>query len=235
MRFRCLLVLIVGVAAACGRYSELDSFSAGAPDTGATDAGASDVDDGAAAAEIDSGSGDADPDAAPPCVPVTKKKSPTLLASGGGPGPEWSDPGGASVEDGLQASVGLTSSGTGNSTSEALVAGGFGFAIPDGAVIRGLTVHLRRRAPKPSNEDVRDAELRLGPNSVPSGEDRAAHPWPANFVTVEYGGPEDLWGLSLTPAMLNAEAFSIIVRARNHGSAGDAHVDAIAVSVTYCE
>ena len=168
-------------------------------------------------------------------MPVTIEKGPTLLASGGGAGPAWVDPDGAKAEDSLQASVGLTSSGTGNSTSEALVAGGFGFAIPDGAVIRGVTVHLRRRAPKPSNEDVRDAEIRLAPSSVPSGVDRAAHPWPANLVTVEYGGPDDLWGLTLTPAMLDAEAFSVIVRARNHGSAGDAHVDAIAVSVTYCE
>ncbi len=160
---------------------------------------------------------------------------PTAATTGGGPGPAWVFEGSLASEDDRGAHVDLTGTGTSNSVSEALIATGLGLGVPAGAEIRGATVRIRRRAPKSSNEDVRDDDVRLTVNGQPAGDSRAAHPWTDDFLEIEYGGPTDFWGIPLTHALVNQSSFGVILRAKNFGSAGEAIVEKIEVEVTFCE
>ncbi len=177
----------------------------------------------------------ADATDAPSCSLVTVKATPASTMTGGGPGPGWLFNGSLATQDDVGARVDLTSNGTSNSRSELLFGTDLGFAIPLGAEVRGVTLHVRRSAPKPSNEDVRDDEVRLALNGQADGDNRAVHPWTDGFITVQYGGPTDTWGMALTPAIVNQTSFGVALRAANFGSAGSAFVDTIEVEVTFCE
>jgi hypothetical protein len=49
-----------------------------------------------------------------------------------------------------------------------------------------------------------------------------------------YGGPSTLWGLTLTPAQVNATTFGVGVSVFNNGAApGTAQIDFIAITITF--
>jgi len=218
------------VLSGCSLFTNLSTLDEGADEDGGAPTAPPRDDAG------DAGSPSAaDATDAPSCSLVTVKATPASTMTGGGPGPGWLFSGSLASQDDVGARVDLTSNGTTNSRSEPLFGTDLGFAIPLGAEVRGVTLHVRRRAPKPSNEDVRDDEVRLALNGQADGDNRAVHPWPDGFITVQYGGPTDTWGMALTPAIVNQSSFGVALRAANFGSAGFAFVDTIEVEVTFCE
>ena len=114
-----------------------------------------------------------------------------------------------------------------------LVVKRFGFALPPGAYVRGVEVEVRRRG----ETGIRDDSVRLVVASAPSGEDqKRPGAWDEAFETVEYGGRSDRWGLPLTAAIVSTEGFGVAFNARFDGAGnGVAEVDAIVLTVTYCE
>lgn len=222
----------------CSLFTNLSSLDEGGDEGGGPDAppppSSDDAGDAGSTSAPDAAD-EADATDAQSCSLATVRATPASTMTGGGPGPDWRFQGSLASQDDVGARVDLTSNGTTNSRSEALLGTELGFAIPLDAQIRGLTLKVRRRAPKPSNEDVRDDEVRLALNGEADGDNRAAHPWTDGFATVQYGGPTDTWGMALTPAIVNQSSFGVALRARNLGSAGFAVVDLIQVELTFCE
>ncbi|MFY0526556.1 hypothetical protein ACN28I_26575 [Archangium gephyra] len=123
-------------------------------------------------------------------------------------------------------------------TTSRLESSGYGFELPDDAVVAGIRVDVTRSSY--SNGDVRDLDLRLLKDGAPIGESRAlveeGTSWAADYMTVSYGSEEDLWGRAWTIADLEAPGFGTGLRAQYAMSAGSdwARVDAIGITVFTC-
>lgn len=116
---------------------------------------------------------------------------------------------------------------------------GYGFAIPVGATINGITVRVERRAS--NNNSVRDAAMRLVMDAagLPAiqGTDRSTL---TNYTTADvieaHGGAADLWGGIWTAADINSVNFGAAFASRKPGTAGGGRtvsVDHMPITVTY--
>lgn len=226
--------------AACVVSTDLDGLSGGnASRIPGEDGGGGG--DGAVASDASTGDGaildaavDAPADATVGCtVKTTVARSPGSVAVSGG-GQVWANPANASISDGVGAMAAFTTS---NDQSQFLTASSFGFAIPAGAQIRGITVTVRAKATAADPSEVRDESLRLAPNGTPAGADKRNADYTSGFVTRTYGGPSDLWALNaLTPALVNGAGFGLWLSVKYHSTGNaSADVDAITIAVTTCE
>lgn len=87
-----------------------------------------------------------------------------------------------------------------------------GFAIPSHAIIQGIKVRVDRKCSAPGS--VADESVKLVQGGVITGNDKAsAIAWPVADAYAEYGGQNDLWGLSWTPAQINAANFGAVISA----------------------
>ena len=121
-------------------------------------------------------------------------------------------------------------------TSHYLEATGFGLAIPAGATIQGIAVTIARAATV--SNDIFDAQVRLLQAGVVAGSDhRNGVAWPGNGlyspVNAAYGGPTDLWGVTWTPAQINATGFGVAVSVASFGAGSVAYVPALSLTVAY--
>lgn len=133
-------------------------------------------------------------------------------------GRSWTIPDNAKASDNLYANSTLA---VFNDSTDYLKASNFGFAIPTTATINGVVVEVERYSPG----SIRDASIRLVKNGFIAGDDKINRAtgldWPAPTDTntyVSYGGSTDLWGLSLTPADINATNFGVVYRAWRTGT-----------------
>ena len=105
---------------------------------------------------------------------------------------------------------------------------GFGFTIPATATILGVLVSITKEgiADNPASFNT-DYSVKLTVAGSPTGTDHAnpAH-WAqgsgtgaigTTWATVQYGSSTDLWGLSLTPAIVNAAGFGVAIAAQSPG------------------
>lgn len=140
----------------------------------------------------------------------------------------WANPSRITADDGSRSIV-----STEGSTSDTLKASNFGFSIPENATIVGIEtrVQLRREAGNGGTfryVNVGKSDAVLGTSKNPN---EAIGTSDQNF---DDGGAADLWGLSWTPAEINASTFQ--VRARIEGQffgAPDIGCDAIWCRVFY--
>lgn len=123
----------------------------------------------------------------------------------------------------------------GNRQSQFLVLTNFGFSLPAGSIIKGITASLTRNASTASQ--VQDIEIRLVKNDViETAEDKAAvGSWPTSLTAVTYGSATDLWSSSWLLSDINASGFGIAVRAQKTGGGGpvNANVDAVSITIYY--
>jgi hypothetical protein len=107
--------------------------------------------------------------------------------------------------------------------------------IPSTAIIRGIQVDIIRMASATSS--LRDEDVFLLKAGSASGSDKAATgtDWLTTDVNATYGGPDDLWGTTWTPAEINAANFGVRLRIRNRhtSTARTASINQIRVTVTY--
>lgn len=118
-----------------------------------------------------------------------------------------------------------------------LKATNFGFSIPSGATINGITVTINRKASKNDSNYARDESLRLVKGGTISGNNKAsATHWPTSDTDAVYGGISDLWGLALSDSDVNASNFGVVLSA-NYYNPGKGtvtgYVDFISITVTY--
>lgn len=118
-----------------------------------------------------------------------------------------------------------------------LKATGFGFAIPTGATILGISVSVGRG----DNMDpprATDHTVRLLKTGTAVGTNKASgSTWPTALTEAAYGGAADLWGTTWTPAEINASDFGVVFAAQHAGASGESSplLDWIRVTVTYEE
>lgn len=116
-------------------------------------------------------------------------------------------------------------------TSQYLKATGFNFTIPLDAMITGITVEVERSATALSA--LSDSSVRLVQGGVISGDNKAAAgTWPTTDTYQTYGSATDLWGLSLTPADINASNFGVVFSAAA-ALAATLQIDHIRITVSY--
>jgi hypothetical protein len=105
-----------------------------------------------------------------------------------------------------------------NRQTDYLQAKNFGFNIPTAASICGIEAHVTKIA---SDIDillisayVRDYDVRLIKNNVLTGDNlKNATEWSSSGTTTTYGGVNELWGATWTPADVNNNNFGLSIAA----------------------
>src|ERR1700674_1385656 len=113
----------------------------------------------------------------------------------------WTNPGNAVSTDGNYATAKLNN----GIVSNYLLCVGYGFTIPAGATINGITVKVTRAT---SGGTVTDAAVRTVKAGVIGTTDRSTGTPYTNADVVEaHGNAADLWGTTWTPADINNANF----------------------------
>jgi hypothetical protein len=120
--------------------------------------------------------------------------------------------------------------------SSLLVASGFGFALPPAAHVSGITLTVTRWSRDEDN--IYDQAIRLLKRGTIGTADRSRpENWSAAPTTIDYGGPTDLWSNPWSASDVNRSDFAAALQAEYRFVSGnnDASVDAMRVTVHYCE
>jgi MSHA biogenesis protein MshQ len=151
-------------------------------------------------------------------------------------GPGWNNTTRAQSNNGSYATVSVD-----GTTSDYLECYGYGFNIPTGATINGITVRIQRFSSSTGNGGSRDAYVYLMQNgTISTAVNRALATSYDNSATaastVDYGSGSDLWGTSWTVANINSGNFGVAFAATKPSAIGGAQtisVDYIDVAVDY--
>jgi len=139
----------------------------------------------------------------------------------------WTNPSNAQLQDNTYATSTLLIT----QQSNYLRAKNFTWGVPATATIRGIKVELERSADTLSA--ISDTSVRLMLHNGTIGSDRSnATTWTTSDQLVTYGNATDLWGLPLTPTLLNNSDFGFVISVTG-GAAGTAQVDSINMTVYY--
>jgi hypothetical protein len=144
----------------------------------------------------------------------------------------WVNPGNVAASDGLYATFGNLPIAVGSHTNY-LIISNFGFSVPAGAIINGISVDVQRSDPNRQTGDYSIKILQGG--SVGGTEHSSGTIWPATDQYQTYGAPSDLWGLSWTPAQINDPGFGVAIAAQrllNSTSTGG-QINYVQVTVYY--
>lgn len=107
----------------------------------------------------------------------------------------------------------------------------FGFTIPTDATITGVTVAIERSSTVLNG--THDDSIKLVKGGTISGNEKAtATQWPTSDGVATYGSATDLWGLTLTPADINASTFGVAISAIAD-LASTAQVDYVSITIDY--
>jgi hypothetical protein len=113
-----------------------------------------------------------------------------------------------------------------------LLASAFALDVPAAAVVRGITVEVRRAG----DASVSDASIRLVKGGAVSGAERSSSvPWTQDLDWVTYGGASDLWGESWSAQDLVADDFGVALSVNYEDTVGNAraYVDQVRVTIHY--
>lgn len=139
----------------------------------------------------------------------------------------WTNPNNSTVSDNVYST--LTYPSNLSSTQ-------FGFSIPEGSTINGVEVQVERYI---NNwySSYADSMACLIINGAPNYNSNRAVLWTywSRFTeeTKVFGGPTDLWGMTLTPADINNGGFGFLLSPVKSGSGVTAFVDYIGMTVYY--
>lgn len=143
----------------------------------------------------------------------------------------WSNTGNITAEDSSPAGVSGKSA-----TSHYLTATSFGFAIPTGSTIDGITVEIRKRRLGDLQSAPSDVQVRIIKGGAIGATDRSsAVAWGTSYAYTTYGSSSDLWGETWTVTDINATDFGLAL-AVSFGAGkfnSGAQVDAVRITVTY--
>ena len=123
-----------------------------------------------------------------------------------------------------------------NAISNYLRGTNYGFSIPSGAIINGISVTINRRSSSDAaTKSIKDNTVQLVKNGTIVGTNRAntVALWPTTKTPATYGTPIDLWGTTWTVADINNSNFGIVLAVNAPTSARDAFVDYIQITVHY--
>src|SRR5688572_12099989 len=143
----------------------------------------------------------------------------------------WTSPGNAFSDNATRATVSVD-----GTTIEYVQCVNFGFTIPAGSTINGITLSIQRHSSSATGSN--DASVRLVKGGTLSGADKASGT--AYGTTVDavanYGGTSDLWSTTWSTSEVNASNFGAALASTKPSSAGAAHtvsVDVMTITVEY--
>lgn len=158
---------------------------------------------------------------------ATQAAFPSTCISTGTGDVGWSNTARAETNDGQYATARLN-----GETSEFLRCTGYGFTIPPGAIINGITVSIERASSRTSNGGSRDHAVRIVKGGTIGTVDKSSATSYSDVDAVQaYGGAADLWGQIWTPTDINAANFGAAFKAIKPSGNGPDHF----VSVDYIE
>lgn len=117
--------------------------------------------------------------------------------------------------------------------SQQLVTSGYGFTIPAGATIDGITVEIDRRSIVLNSGVDNRVQLRNDLGALVGANKATATVWPTASTVATYGGAADTWTATPTVAMVNSAAFGVVLSAKANIANADIGVDFIRVTITY--
>ena len=142
----------------------------------------------------------------------------------------WTNPGNATTSDDTYATASFTTS---LSSSSYLKATNFGFTIPSGSTIQGITVGIERKA---SGNELQDKYVQIikSDGSIGTTNKALAVDW-GTETTISYGSTSDLWGETWTYSDINNSNFGVALSVYEAGSsaARTASVDSFTITITY--
>ncbi|MHA2029617.1 MAG: LamG-like jellyroll fold domain-containing protein, partial [Candidatus Kariarchaeaceae archaeon] len=130
----------------------------------------------------------------------------------------------------------LSGGAVGTTESDWIRCTNFGFDIPTGASIKGITVEVDKYATQGIENSIRDFSIRLRKASGQVGFDKKTTAW---WDTIDdnlydsYGGSSDLWETTWTAEDINNPGFGVDIAVENIGSTNTAYIDHIRIKVHY--
>lgn len=149
-------------------------------------------------------------------------------------GDGWTTPSNVERADYSIASGSSQSSGV--SQTGDLYVEGFGFSIPAGSTINGVTAVVSLCASKSSTViEMQETTIKLIKAGTPTGTNKSTVAIiPGAMATSTYGGIADLWGNTLGASDVNASNFGIDLNYEQTGSIGGSiNVDYVTIGITY--
>jgi len=151
----------------------------------------------------------------PSNAPSVAANLPGQGANGGGANVAWTNPGNIVSDNNSSATLAQVGGffSTTTSTSEALIASNFGFAIPANATILSIQATIGRSTTQNIAGNTKDVSVMLVKGGTSTGTNKAATTtnWPTSETAANYGSTtvDPLWGTSWTAADINAANFGI--------------------------
>lgn len=141
-------------------------------------------------------------------------------------GTNWTNPTNVLVSDNTRAVYATT-------TQDNLKITGFGFTIPTGATVIGITIAVEGNGTDATAAN-RSVELGLTKDGTTLAGTRAASQNlnQTTDTTLTFGGATSLFGTTLSVAEVNASTFGVLLRAAST-NAGARNIDYVSVQVTY--
>lgn len=163
---------------------------------------------------------------------TTVVRDPASCASVAGPdGLAWTNPANAQTLN----DTGATRSVNDGEVSDYLQCSNYGFTIPDGNRVTGITATIRRQANNTNVIDNTVVLLRAGTRETTSLATTTTYS-NGSYRNDSYGGTTNLWGATWSVTEINASGFGLALAAQksnNTGGARTVNVDLIRLSVTY--
>lgn len=148
----------------------------------------------------------------------------------------WANPTNVTASDDARATI--SDASVGAFVSNDLRALTFGFAIPTGATVDGIVVEIERSV-NATTQTPRDHTIQLQKlDNTPVGDNKASGTtWPTTDAYATYGSSSDLWGLTWTPAEINATGFGVYMKVQTNAGKGGPQfrVDHVRITVYYTE
>ena len=144
---------------------------------------------------------------------------------------DWLTPSNVTADDGTEAQITAATYDAADH-SYRLTATNFGFWVPTGSTIDGITVEIDRRCFAGA---AQDQEVRLyDSTSTLVGDDKqTATAWPASLAIATYGGVADTWTAGFDTTDINSSNFGVALIVLADAANTDIAVDFIRVTVTY--
>jgi len=154
----------------------------------------------------------------------------------------WPNPEDIRADDATYATVQYVDAPNGTHRIGTLRVYSFKFEIPDGATIDGVQMEIERYASHNAARYVCDTALHLSNHLATAiGDDKAntGLKWDTSPRKDAYGAVDDLWGATLTPAIVNSTTFGILLKAQLVNGMAPytmyAYIDYVSMTITYTE
>jgi hypothetical protein len=144
----------------------------------------------------------------------------------------WTNPANAQASDNFTATATLSSPFT--IDTDYLKCTNFGFAVPAGATVNGITAEIERNSSTVSTR-CQDENVKIvkADGTIGATNKASASAWPASDAYATYGSASDLWGETWDSTKINDTHFGVVLSAQFLDSSCPAAVDHMRITVTY--